>query len=234
MTNWYYNTDVSFTMWGKTHLITLALIGFILLSVFIYRQSLKTYRRPIRITIGITLIVSRISLDIWYVTTGNWGVNHSLPLELCSIASLLAGIMLLTKSRFLTEVIYFIGIGGALQAIITPDLFFGFPQYRFLQFFLDHTLLIVAPLFMVWVYDYHITFRSLIKSFITVNAIAAVVFVMNIILDANYMFLSAKPSSASLLDLLGPYPIYLLSLEFIAFALFLVLYIPFSFNRKQN
>src|SRR5690625_4798600 len=129
MNNWYYNTAIEFQMWDATHFITISIIGFSILLVYLFRDKLKNYRKPIRITVGITLIVSRISLDIWYITTGNWYVDSSLPLELCSIASLLAGIMLLTKNLFLAEIIYFIGIGGALQAVLTPDLFYGFPQY---------------------------------------------------------------------------------------------------------
>lgn len=234
MNNWFYNTETTFQMWGLTHLITIGLIGFCLLTVFVYRASLMKYRNPIRITVGVVLILSRVVLGIWYITTDNWSASSSLPLELCSIASLLAGIMLLTKSKFLVEVIYFIGIGGALQAIITPELYFGFPQFRYIQFFTDHALLILAPLLMIWLYHFKITFKSLIKAFLTINIIATVVFVFNYFLDANYMFLSAKPNSASLLDLLGPYPFYLISLEFIVIAVFLILYVPFSVVKENK
>lgn len=233
MNNWFYNTDTTFQMWSFIHLVTIGLIGFILVLIFAYRTTLVKYRDLIRITIGIVLILSRVALDIWYIITDNWSVSFSLPLELCSIASLLAGIMLLTKSRFLVETIYFIGIGGALQALITPELYFGFPQFRYIQFFTDHALLILAPLLMIWFYNYKITFKSLIKSFVTINIIAAVVFVLNMLLDANYMFLSSKPNSASLLDLLGAYPVYLISLEFIVIAMFLILYIPFTFKNAK-
>lgn len=234
MNNWFHNTAIQFQMWDLTHLLTIGLIGFFLITIYVYRNSLLKYRDIIRITVGITLILSRITLDIWYITTNNWSVSSSLPLELCSIASLLAGIMLLSKSRFLVEVIYFIGIGGALQAIITPELYFGFPQFRYIQFFTDHTLLIFAPLLMIWLFNFKITFKSLIKAFITINVIAAIVFVINYVLDANYMFLSAKPSSASLLDLLGAYPFYLLSLEFIVIAVFLILYVPFAIFKSYR
>lgn len=232
MSNWFYNTNTPFTMWDITHLITIVLIGFCIICLFVFRDNLKKYRNTLRITIGVTLLLSRMTLDTWYIVTGNWDVRSSLPFELCSIASILAGIMLLTKNRFLCEILYFIGIAGALQAIITPELFFGFPQFRYIQFFLDHGLLILAPLYMIALYDYKITFRSLVKAFISINVIAAIVFPINLLLDANYMFLSHKPSSASLLDLLGPYPIYFISLEFIAIAMFLILYIPFAIKRQ--
>src|SRR5690625_7502091 len=99
-------------------------ILFIYIVIFIFRFQLKPYRKQIRLFIGTLLILSRLSLNIWYVLTGTWSVQHALPIELCSIASLAVGIMLLTKNRFLFETFYFIGIAGAIQAIITPDLLF--------------------------------------------------------------------------------------------------------------
>ena len=234
MNSWFYHPEVPFQMWGPTHFITIGFISGMILLFFIFRKKLVLYRKPIRITVGCLLILSRISLDIWYVTTKQWSITSSLPLELCSIASLLCGIMLLTKSRFLLEVFYFIGISGAIMAIITPDLDFGFPQYRYIQFFFDHALLILAPLIMIHLYYYQITWKSVMKAFLSINVIAGIVFVINRALSSNYMFLQYKPTAASLLDLLGPYPYYLLSLEGIALILFFILYVPFFGIKRYH
>ncbi len=234
LVEWFYNPMEQFQMWDLTHLLTIALIIVLYIFIFIYRHRLGAYRKQIRLTIGITIILSRISLDIWYVTTDTWNLQHALPIELCSIASLAVGVMLLTKSRFLFETFYFIGIAGAIQAILTPDLLFGFPQFRFLQFFIDHFLLILGPLLMIWLYDYTITKLSILKAFITINLLALIVFMINLLIDANYMFLIHKPTSASLLDLLGPYPYYLLSLEVIALIIFSILYLPFIKKESSD
>jgi len=233
MYNWFYNPDVPFYMWGTSHLVTICLIFGLVIALFIFKKSLIPYRKIIRITVGWFLIISRISLDIWYIHTGMWDIRTSLPLELCSIASLACGIMLLTKSQRLFEVFYFIAIGGAIQAILTPDLLFGFPQYRYIQFLADHGMLIIARLLMISLYQYSITLHSVVKAFITINVISAIVFIINSLLSANYMFLKHKPSGASLLDILGPYPLYLLSLEGITLAVFFVLYLPFVFKTDN-
>src|SRR5699024_2244765 len=191
-----------FQMWDMTHLITIVFALTIILALFVFRKSLYPYRNTIRITVGWLLMISRLSLDIWYISTDQWSVKSSLPLELCSIASIMCAIMLLTKNKSLFEVFYFIALAGAIQAIVTPDLNFGFPQFRYIQFFLDHFLLIAAPLIMISLYNFKITHQSLIKSFMTLNGIAAIVFSINIIFSSNYMFLSHKPNSASLLDFL--------------------------------
>lgn len=221
-------------MWDTIHLVTIGAIFLCVVAVFSYRKQLIPYRHPIRLTMGWLLIISRLTLDIWYVATDQWMIETSLPFELCSIASLLCGVMLLTKNKFLFEVLYFISISGAIMAIVTPDLFYGFPQYRYWQFFFDHTLLILAPLFMLWFYRYKLTWYSVFKSFIFLNGLASIVLVMNRLLSANYMFLMEKPSGASLLDLLGPYPYYLLSLEGMALLLFFLLYFPVWITRNES
>lgn len=227
MMNWFYNPNVNFEIGSSEHILTMAIITIIIVTLFLFRQPLTPYRRVLRLTVGWGLIFSRLSLDIWYIATNNWQITTSLPLELCSIATIMGGIMLITKNRFLFEVFYFIAIGGAIQAIITPDLNFGFPQFRFLQFFFDHMLLIISPIILIVFYQYHITFKSLIKSFVTLNVIALIVFIVNHIISANYMFLINKPQAGSLLDFLGPYPYYLISLEAVTFIIFLILYLPF-------
>lgn len=227
MNNWLYDPNVTFQIWGKEHILTIFFIILIIFCVYFFRNRLQPYRKIIRLVVGWSLIVSRLSLDLWYVITDQWSLQSSLPLELCSIASLLCGIMLITKNYSLFEIGYFIAIGGATQAILTPDLNFGFPQYRFLQFFLDHMLLVLAPLIMIWLYRFTITKKSLTKSFITLNVIAGIVFVINLLFSANYMFLRQKPRGPSLLDFLGPYPYYIFSLEIVALIIFIILYLPF-------
>lgn len=233
MSKWFYDPEEQFYMWDIAHLITILVIIILISLLFIYRKPLFPYRKKIRITVGLSLIMSRISLDVWYMATGQWSTKSSLPLELCSIASIACAIMLLTKNRSLFEIFYFIALGGAMQAIITPDLHFPFPQYRFLQFFIDHFLLMIAPLIMIWLYSFTITLRSVIKSFFTLNIIALIVYGFNIALSANYMFLRYKPSAGSLLDFLGPYPYYILSLEIVTLCIFVVLYLPFSWHTVK-
>src|SRR5699024_10021654 len=105
------------------------------------------------------------------------------------------------------------------------------PQYRYVQFFADHTMLMLAPLLLIWLYDFTITLKSVWKSFFALNIIAACIFFVNQMINANYMFLLHKPSTPSILDVLGPYPFYLLILEGIALGIFILLYLPF---RKRT
>jgi hypothetical integral membrane protein (TIGR02206 family) len=57
---------------------------------------------------------------------------------------------------------------------------------------------------------------------------------VNRLTGGNYLFLSRKPEGGSLLDLLGPWPWYILSLEAVALLLFTILYLPFVIGRSRT
>src|SRR5699024_12700717 len=69
MNNWFYNPEVQFHMWGITHLLTICVMIILFIGIYKYRKALTSHRRSIRLTVGWLLIGSRLSLDIWYVTT---------------------------------------------------------------------------------------------------------------------------------------------------------------------
>src|SRR5690625_4234375 len=138
----------------------------LLLSIYFLRGYLRPYRHVIYVSVALLLLISRMSLDSWYVITGTWEIESSLPLELCSIASLLCAVMLLTRNQFLLDVLYFIAIGGYMQALITQVIHFGFPLYRYIKFFLYHFYMIISSLLMICLYYYVILYYTLLISLV--------------------------------------------------------------------
>ncbi|WP_082882777.1 YwaF family protein [Paenibacillus swuensis] len=208
------------------------------IAIFILFQSrnwLKqgNHRRNGRYVIACILIVCESSLNVWYITEGTYRLRSTLPLELCSISLYLCVLMLFTKSRTIFQIVYFTGLGGALQALLTPALAYAYPNYRFMEFFIAHIAIILAVLYMVWVEGYRPKLFSVALAMIFLNVLLVVVGFMNRITGGNYMFIARKPETASLLDVLGPYPWYLLSLEGVALLMFLLLYLPFSFGNRR-
>ncbi|MFS0865215.1 TIGR02206 family membrane protein [Fredinandcohnia sp. 179-A 10B2 NHS] len=211
------------------------MVGLLLLSgflLFMFRKKISKGKSAIRYTLAFFLLGSELSLYVWYVYTGVWNPVDSLPFQLCSISLLLSVIMLLSRNTFLFEITYFLGIGGALQAMLTPELAYDFPHYRYFHFFLAHIAIILASLYMLWYENCRPTITSVWKAFAALNVIAVIVYFANKVTGGNYMFLARKPSNPSLIDLLGPYPWYILSLEIVALVMFFILYIPFL--RKRN
>nr|WP_233476125.1 TIGR02206 family membrane protein [Paenibacillus sonchi] len=171
--------------------------------------------------------------------SGGLEKGNSLPLELCGITLLLSIVMLLTRSRLLYSFLYFAGIGGAFIALLTPNLVYPFPHFRFLLFFAAHGGIILASLYMTWIEGYKPTWKSLFFTMLCLNIAAAAVYAADRILGANYMFLAHKPGTFSVLDYFGPYPYYLLVEEAFAFVVFLLMYLVFFWlpqrlNARKN
>ncbi|NEZ43505.1 TIGR02206 family membrane protein [Paenibacillus alvei] len=208
-----------------------ALLLFISAVLLFYRcrhwlQQEKRNRCVRYVLLGL-LILSEAALNIWYLATGIFHASNTLPFELCSISLYMCVLMLFFRSKKIFQIVYFTGIAGALQALLTPALDYPFPHFRFIQFFLAHIAIILAVLYMVWVEHAKPTWKSIGYAMLFLNVLLVVVGGINYITGGNYMFLAHKPETASLLDVLGPYPWYLLSLEAVAFGMFIVLYLPF-------
>lgn len=87
---------------------------------------------------------------------------------------------------------------------------------------------------MTWIEEYKPTARSLWKTFGLLNLYMVFIFGVNAITGGNYLFLAYKPANPSLLDFLGPYPWYILSLEFVVLAFFFLLYAPFALRKRKT
>ncbi|HEU4963564.1 MAG TPA: TIGR02206 family membrane protein [Bacilli bacterium] len=231
-----HGLDKPFTLFSVGHLVSVAVILFAVLVLYRFREALREPRanRLFRMNLAGVVLLSEVALESWQAWMGGWTLDYSLPLQLCSISLLFAVVMLWNRSYRLFEFMYLAGMGGALQAILTPDLgHYAFPHFRAFEFFVAHGGIVLACLFMVFVEGMRPTLGSLWRALLMLNGIAAVVYVINRLTGGNYMFLAHKPSSASLLDVLGSWPWYLVSLEGVALGMFVVLYLPFLFRRKS-
>jgi hypothetical integral membrane protein (TIGR02206 family) len=70
--------------------------------------------------------------------------------------------------------------------------------------------------------------------FLATAAWAAVAATGNALTGGNYMFLSERPDTASLLDYMGPWPWYILGGGLLALGMFAVLDIPFRRRRAAG
>ncbi|WP_232697333.1 YwaF family protein [Brevibacillus daliensis] len=219
-----------FIHYSVSHLIMLLITVLVIILMYAYKRASESFQWG-RLVLALLLILSEGSLHYWYFANGIFSPVDTLPLELCSISALLCIIMLLTKSYRIYEIVFFWGLGGATQALLTPVLDFPYPYFRFFQFFITHIAIVLACLYMTWIKGYRPTMRSVWKSFGWLQILALCVFAVNKWVGANYMFLSHKPHYPTLLDLLGPYPGYIIWLELIALGVFFLLYAPFGIQN---
>ncbi|WP_336784590.1 YwaF family protein [Paenibacillus sp. MMO-177] len=230
--------EEEFIPYSASHIFMLAALVVLALLLYGFRAQIRSntpLKTIIRYSIILGLLAPQILLYYWYAIVGLWSIKYTLPLELCSISQILAIIMLFTRSKLLYQIVFFAGIGGAMQAMLTPDLDYPYPYFRFFHFFIVHIAIILAPLYMTWIGNFRPTWKSVWITMIFLNILLVVVGGTDYLLGANYMFLREKPEGASLLDLLGPYPYYLVAEEGIALVLFSLMYLPFiPWRRRQE
>ncbi|GAB4467378.1 MAG: TIGR02206 family membrane protein [Anaerolineae bacterium] len=226
-------TGAPFELFGPSHLAALAVILLINAALFFWQNPSETARRRFRYGLAALLIVDEAILHLWYITNGLWSVQTMLPFHLCAVLVYASSIMLITKSRTIYEVCYFLGIAGAVQAVLTPDLgVYNFPSWRYFSVFISHGSIITAAIYMTVIEGFRPTWRSALRTWVILHLYAIPVFLINLVIGSNYLFINRPPDTPSLIDVLvaviGPWPWYLIGLEAIAIVLFVVVYLPFA------
>lgn len=182
--------------------------------------------------LGWFLIANELTWYVYRLRLEGFRFPGGLPLELCDLTLWLTAIAALTLNRLAFEVAYFAGVGGAAMALLTPDLWAPALSYPTFYFFSGHAFVVITPIVLAAARLTRVDFASLWRAFGTVSAYAAVIGVFNAVFHTNYMYLCEKPEAASLLDLFGPWPWYLVGGAFAAIVIFLLLYLPFRFLRR--
>ncbi|MFC6287595.1 TIGR02206 family membrane protein [Nocardioides sp. GCM10027113] len=111
--------------------------------------------------------------------------------------------------RWAAGLTYFWGLTLTTQAVVTPYLRSTFPDPVFLLYWAMHIGTVWAAVYLAWGRDIRPDWRSYRIAIATTAAWAAAVFTLNWLIGSNYGYLNAKPRSASILDLLGPWPWYI-------------------------
>ncbi len=218
-----------FELFGTAHLVALGIVLIINLLLPQLKRVSPRGRAIFRYSLAAILLVNESLWHWWNYSIGQWTVQTMLPLHICSVFVFLCAFMLVTKNRPVYEFAYFLGIGAATQALLTPDAGqYGFPHFRFFQVIVSHGAIVTAAVYMTLVEGYRPTWKSLLRVIIGTNIYMVFVGVVNYLLGSNYMFIAHKPETPSLIDMLGPWPWYILGLEAIGFTVGLLLYLPFA------
>ena len=150
-----------------------------------------------------------------------------LPLHLCDLAVLVAVWALLSRSPTACELLYFWGLSGTLIAMVTPDVDRGFPDSRCLAFFGLHGAVAIAAVVMVYGAGVRPRPGANLRVFWITNAYALLAGLIDAATGENYLYLRSKPSNSTILDVMGPWPWYILAADAVAFGLFWALMTPF-------
>jgi hypothetical integral membrane protein (TIGR02206 family) len=216
---------------GPSHLIVMFLTITLpfALAALSNREKSRAVDRTIIAVLSTILIVNYIAYLIFIHRQGVMTWQQMLPLQLCDWGMLVVIVAMWTGSQRWFEVAYFWGIGGTLQAVLTPNLPFGFPDLRFFSFFISHSGIIIGVVFLMLTRHYRPHLMSIVRVFLWTELYFVITLIADKVTGYNYGFLLHKPEAFSLLSFLSDSrPLYLLQMHGVALLFFLVLYAPFA------
>lgn len=223
-----------FQLFGFAHGVTIAIITALacVLAGIARNKKLQGWVNPISGILAIILLSNEI---IWWIAAVNlklWSLKWGLPLQICDLVIFTSAYSLMRHRQWVWELAYFWGLGGTLQAVLTPDMSFTFPHYYFLKFFITHGGVVIAVIFLAAGRGRPIYHFSVWRVFGITNIYAALMGIFNQMTGANYLYLCSKPRHPSILDYFGPWPWYILGLEAVLIISLYFYYLPFFVAAK--
>ncbi len=206
------------------HLAALVLTGLAAAGLVAAARREPDFGGAVRPWLATTILAAYVAEHAVYVARGEWSPDVNLPLHLTDAVTLIAVAALwLPHRRLLVELLYFWALSASLQAILTPDLGRSFPDPLFLTFFLTHSGAVLAACLLVFGCRRLPRSGAVPRVFAITAGFATVAGTGALLTGGNYMYLRHKPSGGSLLDLLGPWPWYIVAGALVALLIFVVL-----------
>lgn len=226
-----------FAAYGPSHLVVLVLfvVGAVLL-VWVGRRQTESQTRLLGRVLAILLLAAFGVALVFKVMRAD--LQTSIPLQLCDVAELTAAYALWTQRHWAFALTYYWGLVLSSQALITPDIGTpqdgapDFPHHLFLTFFTLHVLVVWAAIYLTWGQRKRPRWRDYRFAVIVTLVWAAFTFTFNAIVGTNYGYLNRKPPTASVLDVLGPWPVYLLAEIAIVLVVWALMTWPWERGRR--
>jgi len=152
-------------------------------------------------------LVSAVVLSIAWLPA-NFDARYSLPLHLCDLAIVIAGVSLWTRQRLARSLTYFWTLGLSTQAFVTPIVLSGpaHPEYWF--FWILHVQVVGAAVYDLAVHRFRPTRRDFLQALGVTLLYGVVVTPIDLAWGWNYGFLGRdeRLGAGTLLEYLPPWP----------------------------
>jgi hypothetical integral membrane protein (TIGR02206 family) len=197
--------------WSAHHLAALAATaGVAACLVLGARRRGDAWAVPAGRCLALVILAGFAGEQLTYALRGDWSAEVNLPFQLTDAVTLTAVVALWRPdAALLVELVYFWALTASLQAVLTPDLDASFPDPLFLTYFATHSGAVAAACLLVFGAGRTPRPGAAWRAFAVTAAFAVVAAAATVLTGGNYMFLRRKPVDGSLLDHMGPWPVYI-------------------------
>ena len=214
---------MNLVVFSNQHIISMLTILLVLVVIIMFGIKLNKWQRQfIAIILAIITISVEFFDDIYRLIDGRWLIVRDLPLHLCGFSTFLSAYALYKRSQLAFEFTFFWGIGGAIQAIVTPEVARFYTPYYFYISQISHSIIILNVLWMFIVLKMKIGHYALHRTVLLTLFLMVVIGIFNVLISANYFFLCEKPDIPNPF-LIGEWPFYLISLIFFGILVMFIL-----------
>jgi len=216
--------------WIVANLITLFSIFFFL---FYGIKISKTREKKIKLGLffGVILLLRFLFVHYYQFYIGIWDGVHSLPLHLCGVSAIISFIVLFKFNQFLYEFLILLGIPGAIQSLLTPELTLGYDRVLLIEYFVSHGGIILSGLYLTFILEHKPRIKSWVRVVIASQVLLVCIHILNILLGSNYMYTRIRPVVDNIL-IIGEYPYYYIGFEIFGFLNIMLFY--YLFIKSNN
>jgi hypothetical integral membrane protein (TIGR02206 family) len=234
-----FSAQREFSAYGPSHLVVLAVfvVGAVAL-IWIGRRQTEPQARLFGRALAVLILAAFIVALIYKLIRPS--IDTSVPIQLCDIAELAAAYALWSQRHWAFVLTYYWGLVLSSQALITPDVGTpqegapDFPHHLFVTFFTLHVLVVWAAIYLTWGRRMRPRWRSYRVAVVATLIWAASTFTFNTLTGTNYGYLNRKPPTASVLDVMGPWPVYLLVEATIVLIVWALMTWPWERTRRHE
>ena len=200
-----------FTAYSPSHLVVLAIFVAGTIGLLLIGPRLRG--RPGERRTSVVLAVANLVFGVASTITAlvPFSVEDSLPLQICDLAWVFVAWALLTVSPLPTALTYFWGLTLSLQALVQPTLTEPFPDLEFFVFWGKHALIVWGAVYLTLALRHGPDWAAYRRAVGWTLGWLVVVLGLNAVLGSNYGYVNGKPSEATVLDVLGPWPVYVVA-----------------------
>jgi len=217
------------------HIVSVLIFTLIGIGFILYGKRVKDEKKKLRLLLVFTfsIFLAQLAKVAILLSMGLFNVKTDLPFHLCNIAPFILWLSFYLNNKKIWGVIFMWIMAGTLQANFTTTLTQSFPHFEWFRYWIIHVWLIIAIIYAINNLGYRIKRNDIFRSIFWLNIFALVLYPVNKLLSANYLFLVAKPDEKTMYSLLGDWPYYIFQLEFVALLLFSLLYLPFYLHARK-
>lgn len=182
---YFFRTEPDSGFDFNMHLVRLGLILFLLI---IYRLRKKAWLLKGLLMMSILL---QATLYLWYTQDSDLLLIEGLPLYHCRIAGIFLPIAFLFGKRKLMAYFADLAVLGTMVAFSVPDpSAYSWPHITNLTYIANHYVLMASGLLVILTYHTRVSLKTIAGISFAMNAI---IFILDLILGANYGYLTSVP-----------------------------------------